>query len=357
MSANKKPFGTGEFGRQLATAAFEWLTLHGPDSEVFQEHMAVMAHDMGNPGISAEELHEQLKSSIGNWNVEEVKQARFFDWASKFRHFSKFWAFLALVHQHWKVTQADNADLEPEANQQQDDETEAGKAKQPETLQGKKGAELVQALKALQKTRHTLEVAGEVLADQAIKKYATMIFFSQHPFADEYRRVLKLLHEEGVPHAPNDWARKLQIQWANRAWTSELARIFGLCASQEAMEKLGFTQTVTDDEAVSQMQDAALFGRLLLRAASQRAWTMAQYSELAPENWSGILDIDKTSSQEAFARMKSDAEIVQAALEAWSSRNHCEHEGLGVVFQNLWMHRLALVQETVFKFMAFRSLL
>lgn len=90
-SANKNPFGAGEFGRQIAKVASEWLSMN------------TFAAEMNCPGLWAQELHSCLESGIGKWNQEEVKLARFFDWPSKFRHYVKFWTFLE-VREQWKNT-------------------------------------------------------------------------------------------------------------------------------------------------------------------------------------------------------------------------------------------------------------
>lgn len=303
MSANKKPFGTGEFGRGLATAAFQWLGMNGWESETFQEHMAAMVDDLNMHAISASELHAHLKSSIGRWNVQEVKTSRFFDWPSKFHHFVKQWTFLSLVYKHWRITKGEDAGAKEDGGEEDAGPSESNEGPSA-SLQGKRGSDLVKALKDMQKSRHTLEVAAEVLEDLTIKKYASMIYFYQQPFANEYQRVLKLLHEESTLTAPNDWPRQLQVTWANCGWARELGDIFSVCSNREAMQKLGFMQQLPVDEQALQLEDSALFGRLLVRAAAQRGWTMAQYSETAPENWSGILASDRDISQRAFSRMK-----------------------------------------------------
>ena len=341
MSANKKPFKTGEFGRIIAATACEWLAVNNESSELFQAHMTTFAAEMGCPGLSAQELHQRLQSSIGKWNQEEVKMARFFDWPSKFRHYVKFWTFMRMVHEFWKDTHGDgekhdDVDM-PEEGQADGEESSAAPSKQ--SLGDKRGTDLVKALKDMQKSRHTLSIVTEILQDSSVKKYATMILHAQQPFATEYRNVLKMLHDTDDPHA----CRRLQVGWANRSWAQELWNILGVCSDMEALEEMNLLEQ--DD---FQEQDATLLGQLLIRAASQRGWTMAIYSEIPPEQWSGIASADQVAGRAAFQRMKTDAKVVKEAFQAWSSLDpsHPDKPALGVTLQNLWVHKLTVVQDT-----------
>ena len=78
LSAYKKPFGSGEFGKEIAATALQWLSSNGPDSELFQSHMEEMAIELGHPGLAANDLHERLRAGVGSWNQEETKLSRFF---------------------------------------------------------------------------------------------------------------------------------------------------------------------------------------------------------------------------------------------------------------------------------------
>ena len=339
LSAYKKPFGSGEFGKEIAKTALEWLSFNGPDSEVFQSHMEEMAIELGHPGLAANDLHERLRAGVGSWNQEETKLSRFFSWAGKFKHFVKYWKFQSLVFTQWQTMhmELEAAEAAEVAATEQDDENQ-GRQNQGGTLQGKRGQDLLKALKAMQQSRHTLDIVADVLKDESVKKYSHMIFFCQAPFATEYRRVLQKLHD-----VDPESVRNLQVGWANRHWALEIWNIFASFANAKVMETLNLSNPVAGKED-EQLADAKCFGELLVRAAAQRAWTMAIY-DLAPESWCGILDSCPNQSRAALSKMKADAQIVDEAYKKWMTGKDTEQSGFDVVFSNLWLHKLTLVQD------------
>lgn len=336
LSAYKKPFGSGEFGKEIAATALQWLSSNGPDSELFQSHMEEMAIELGHPGLAANDLHERLRAGVGSWNQEETKLSRFFSWAGKFQHFVKYWKFQSLVFTQWQTLHVELQAAE-DAPMEHDDENQ-GPQIQEGTLQGKRGQDLLKALKAMQQSRHTLDIVADVLKDDCVKKYSHMIFFCQAPFATEYRRVLKKLHDVDPGSV-----RQLQVGWANRHWALEIWNVLASFANTGVMETLNLSNPVAGKED-EQLADAKSFGELLVRAAAQRAWTMAIY-DLAPESWSGILDSCPDQSRAALSKMKDDAQIVEEAYQNWMTGTSPEQTGFDVVFSNLWLHKLTLVQD------------
>lgn len=301
--------------------------------------MEEMAMELGCSGLTATDLHERLKAGVGTWNQEEAKLSRFFDWSGKFKHYVKYWKFQSLVFTQWQTLHAEVDPATAEDAPMGEGDENQGQNK-GETLQGKRGQDLVKALKSMQQSRHTLDIVADVLKDSCVKKYSNMIFFCQAPFATEYRRVLQRLHDyENDPEAP----RHLQVGWANRFWALELWNILGTLANRDVMEALALFTPLAGKED-EQLDDAKRFGELIVRAASQRAWTMAIY-ELAPESWSGILDSSEDRARAALEKMKEDADIIDEAYQQWLTGTHEEQVGFQVVFSNLWLHKLTLVQD------------
>lgn len=79
------------------------------------------------------------------------------------------------------------------------------------------------------------------------------------------------------------------------------------------------------EEGDQQQADTELFFELMLRCASNRAWTMASWSETPPNNWAGILSKDLTDAQQAMDRVFDDARCVQKALDKVAA-DHGHHD-------------------------------
>ena len=128
-------------------------------------------------------------------------------------------------------------------------------------------------------------------------------------------------------------------------------------------------------------ENANLFLRLIIRMASHRAWSLSTWSEIAPEQWNGVLSSSHDDSRHAFAKMRQDADSVEKALAAQRDPNHTEAkagfiswhipsqkkeilvfifsqkrpsrlpvlQGLATALHHLWIHKLTLVQESWLK--------
>ena len=105
----------------------------------------------------------------------QVKLSRFFEWAGKWKNLSPYWTFLKEVYTTLRLTRAgrdaepDDATTQPpEPAEAHDDQAQPGGRKQSEHLQ------LIKDFKAMQKTRHTLDVVHDILNDDKIVIYAWM---------------------------------------------------------------------------------------------------------------------------------------------------------------------------------------
>ena len=167
---------------------------------------------------------------------------------------------------------------------------------------------------------------------------------------------------------------KLQASWANRGWVSCVADILARLQDESVMKRLNLHICHADDDSkAEQTSKAELLTNLIIRTAANRAWTSSVWSEIPPENWTGVLSTNQQDAQEALHRMHSDAQEVKAALAASRQAGHPERQartpvqtysphllvvflllsllflvtqGLASAFEHLWFHRLTLVQET-----------
>ena len=117
----------------------------------------------------------------------------------------------------------------------------------------------------------------------------------------------------------------LQSSWANRHWCSCVANILASLQDPGAMSSLKL-DVIQDDKEESKSK-TELFTKLVIRAASIRTWHSAFWSELPPENWSGILSPDANDANQALAKMYDDAMRVRQAVDALhQERQHPEKE-------------------------------
>ena len=105
----------------------------------------------------------------------------------------------------------------------------------------------------------------------------------------------------------------MQATWSNGGWADEVLATLELLEDPEVFFRLrvgsGEPSSTAGAEAL-----ADLFVRMVVMQASQRCWSMSVWSEVPPLQWAGILDSDEEAAQKAFAQMRKDAEVVQAAL-------------------------------------------
>ena len=139
-----------------------------------------------------------------------------------------------------------------------------------------------------------------------VNPIALRIFFSQHPLRNEHFLVMELSKSRAGNH-------QMQAAWAAREWAVTTNSILAFLSNQKALSTLGFSKHPADASAFS--EDLALFFRLLVKAASHRAWNMLPWSETQPHCWAGILHSNLAIAKEVLERVKGDVSIVQKAWE------------------------------------------
>ena len=122
-------------------------------------------------------------------------------------------------------------------------------------------------------------------------------------------------------------SRRLQVDWARRGWCHCISKILGTLDDANAMERLKLSEAQDGDESkTQQFEDADLFFKLVVRCAAHRAWVSASWSEIPPNNWSGILHQDPAEAQAALDAMFEDATCVEKGLGCMSANDHPDRE-------------------------------
>ncbi|CAE7356003.1 HMCN1 [Symbiodinium sp. CCMP2592] len=278
---------------------------------------------------SYEAIHEHLQQSVGSWNAQEaidVKGSRFFEWMAKWRKLSPYWGFLRVVYDAWHVLKSREAEQaqETELQEQGEQGPEAsaaaaetadreGQAEEKRPRGGKLQqvhADLIQELRDKQKSRHTLSVVRDILGDDRVRVFATMIAASQREHVRDYQEMIEALKSEH----PQTLA-KLNAEEASRRWLVMVARILSILTDEPLLAELGFS--VLQDEACEEgAAHAELFFDLVVRSASQRSWTQCTLSELPPHCWCAVVSSDMTDANAALKQMRTDCVVVKAALAA-----------------------------------------
>ncbi|CAK9021499.1 Hemicentin-1 [Durusdinium trenchii] len=327
MSVLKKPFDSYDAQQQLGTLALSYLEMHGPHSEEFQVDLADMRSDLGlDAAAPAEHVHGVLVSTMTSFlKPSEVSLSRFFSWNIRFAGWRRFWTFLRKLLD-FRATVMGKVDIDQE-NAEAPSENAAAAAGQNVNRKDK----LLALLRELQSQKGTLDVVHEVLRDVQMKHYATQIYYSQVAMREEHLA----LQADTKTREGN---RAVQASWAAGGWASCVGKTLAFLSDSAAMERLGFF----DEEAFT---DCDTYFALIVAAASQRAWNMSLWSQLAPYQWASVLHEDLEMAQQGLERMKADSDVVQ---QAWRAVEHpaADVEGLSKILDHLWIHKLTLVNET-----------
>ena len=178
-----------------------------------------------------------------------------------------------------------------------------------------------------------------------------------HPMMQDFQAIIRVLSTE------DEALSKLNSDWATRGWTLCVGRILAQLQAPDVSSLLEL-ETAADDAPPTQSARVELFAKLVVRAASNRAWNAALASELPPGNWSGVLAANPAIANQAMIKIHADATHVRKALAAAAQvpahpekeasleaclicRFSCEfacRQGLELALSNLWVHRLVLVE-------------
>ena len=78
----------------------------------------------------------------------------------------------------------------------------------------------------------------------------------------------------------------------------------------------------TEGENEFKRELADTFVTLLVREASNRAWSLSSSWEVPPEQWCGLLSRDLDEASLAFEQLKGDMEAVEAAMRETARDDH-----------------------------------
>ena len=110
-----------------------------------------------------------------------------------------------------------------------------------------------------------------------------------------------------------DSNRQLLAGWSNRAWALEVGKVLSSLSDPECLARLRLTGPHLDME--QDEEDADLWFRLVVSTASHRCWSMAIHSELPPDQWFGVLDVDPSASNMAFSKLRTAFRVITQAKQ------------------------------------------
>ena len=119
-------------------------------------------------------------------------------------------------------------------------------------------------------------------------------------------------------------ARQFQAGLSNRSWAKVIADAL---TDEEATERLRLHETDNAEGVNEGKRDVAeMFTNLVIRTASQRAWSCVSW-EVPPEQWCGLLADDTSEAQACFEQMRSDRDAVLKAIALEQSPDFQNHPG------------------------------
>ena len=121
---------------------------------------------------------------------------------------------------------------------------------------------------------------------------------------------------------------QLQAAWSSRDWAATIGGILSELSNPKAMYNLRLDQRSSDPD--QQLQDATLFGKLILKQASHRTWSMSIHSELPPENWAALLHENPEKAKKGLAMIQNDCHTVEAA---WSLQDNEDEDYEAELFE------------------------
>ena len=82
---------------------------------------------------------------------------------------------------------------------------------------------------------------------------------------------------------------QMQAGFASREWASTVGATLACLSDGHALHCLGFDDPSIDLLDAEVVGSCGTYFALLVKAASQRAWTMSSWSELPPHQWASVL--------------------------------------------------------------------
>lgn len=127
----------------------------------------------------------------------------------------------------------------------------------------------------------------------------------------------------------------MQAHWATRGWAVAVANILNLLGSDDVMFRL---RAETDPESAKKwLHNARAMFKLVVNQASQRAWSMASWSELPPHSWAGVLHQDVERAKQAKKQLQNDYECVDKALRCMETANGKQARRSNNTFASIWL--------------------
>ena len=137
----------------------------------------------------------------------------------------------------------------------------------------------------------------------------------------EYYDFLEVLKDQAE-------TRRFLANMSNRHWTATIQGVLAKLTSHDALHdiKIDVARVDSDDAQNTAQNYANLFFDLIVRTAAHRAWSCLTVSDVAPEQWNGVLSTIPAESVHAVKMMKTDAEVVAKARESLAAGNHPEQK-------------------------------
>ena len=129
-----------------------------------------------------------------------------------------------------------------------------------------------------------------------------------------------------------DGSRKLITDWVLRRWATVVADILSDLTDADILLKTDLLRTPDVEQGMKELkEDCGLFYKIVVRSASQRAWSSQAFSELPPDCWTRVLSGNMTEAGFALEEMRYDKQCVDKALGIVRSSEAHEEKQAGIL--------------------------
>ena len=169
-----------------------------------------------------------------------------------------------------------------------------------------------------------MENSHTLLTLQSSYLYLFRIYFAEKPIRDDHLRVLDMVQERATNI-------KISVELASKGFAETALRMFKYLSDPDALDRVRLKSEFRGENDNRKDEiEATRFVKLTVEMVSCRVWSLAQCTYCHPDCWAGVLDSNTSAAQDAWSKIKNDAETIQSAWEAFQEgRQQAGHKAVG----------------------------
>lgn len=112
---------------------------------------------------------------------------------------------------------------------------------------------------------------------------------------------------------------KISVELASKGFAETALRMFNNLTDPVVLDRVRLKSQFRGENENDDRKDeieATRFVKLTVEMVSCRVWSLAQCTYCHPDCWAGVLDSNISAAQDAWSKIKNDAETIHSAWEA-----------------------------------------